>query len=401
MSNVVIIGGGHAAAEMVTSLRQKGWAGGIVLISDEARLPYQRPPLSKAYFNDSVSAESLAIKKQPIYDKTETLVKLSTRVVSIDRAKQAVQLDSGEQVNYEYLIIATGTRARLLPIEGADLPCVNYLRTLDDVTKIKQQVTSGSRLLIVGAGYIGLELAASATKLGAQVTVLEAADRVLARVTCDTMSEFYQDVHRQAGVDIKLNAGVTKFSASGDHYIATLADGKELEVDCVVVGIGVLPNSELAHEAGLECDNGIVVDEFTQTSDPKVFAIGDVSNHPNLFYQRRLRLESVPNAMEQAKVAAGVICDKKQEYKALPWFWSDQYDIKLQTAGLSQGYDEVVLRGQATDKKFCLFYLKDKQLIALDAINSPQDFMKAKMLIPNKIKLDKAKIEDVTLPWFE
>ena len=201
-----------------------------------------------------------------------------------------------------------------MPIEGADLPCVNYLRTLDDVTKIKQQVTSGSRLLIVGAGYIGLELAASATKLGAQVTVLEAADRVLARVTCETMSEFYQDVHRQAGVDIKLNAGVTKFSASGDHYIATLADGKELEVDCVVVGIGVLPNSELAHEAGLECDNGIVVDEFTQTSDPKVFAIGDVSNHPNLFYQRRLRLESVPNAMEQAKVAAGVICDKKLEY---------------------------------------------------------------------------------------
>ena len=401
MSNVVIIGGGHAAAEAVTSLRMNDWEGGICLISDETHLPYQRPPLSKAYFNDQISAEKLAIKKMTVYEKTATHLMLGRRAQEIDRTNKVVILDNGDSVVYTKLIIATGTRARKLSIEGADLPCVNYLRTLDDVTRIKEKVRSGTRLLVVGAGYIGLEIAASATKLGAQVTVLEAIDRVLARVTCETMSKFYQDLHRDAGVDIRLSVGVARFEANGQAYRAVLNNGSTVDFDVVIVGIGVLPNVELAEQAGLECNNGIVVNEFTQTNDENVFAIGDCCNHPNLFYDRRVRLESVPNAMEQAKTAASVITGNPKPYSAFPWFWSDQYDVKLQTAGLSEGYTEFVVRGEPKGKKFCIFYLKGNKLIAMDAINSAPDFMKAKQLIQNKCEISTAKLLNLSEPWYD
>ena len=400
MQNVVIIGGGHAAAEAVPALRQKGWEGEITVVSDEPYLPYQRPPLSKAYFSDQVNAESLSIKKQMVYDKTKAKMKLGCCATKIDRSNKTISLDNGETIDYSKVIIATGTRARRLPIPGADLPCVNYLRTLDDVTRIKSQIQEGSRLLIVGAGYIGLEIAASASKMGSEVTVLETMDRVLARVTCEEISHFYQDLHKAAGVNIKLSTGVCEFKVVGDTYQATLSDGTLQDFDCVIVGIGVLPNVELAKEAGLACDNGIVVDEFTQTSAADIYAVGDCCNHPNLFYGRRLRLESVPNAMEQAKTAAAHICGKDLPYNALPWFWSDQYDVKLQTAGLSQGYTDLVVRGNPSDKKFCILYLKDNKLIALDAINSPPDFMKAKQLIPQEIELDKNKLADLSETWY-
>ena len=400
MSNVIIIGGGHAAAEAVTALRQNGWRGGITLIGEEPHLPYQRPPLSKAFLDGSVGKESLAIKKPQVYKKTETTLKLGIRVTSIDASKQEVTLDNNEVVGYQYLIIATGTRARALPVPGADRSTINYLRTIDDVEKIQSQIKQDTRLLIVGAGYIGLELAASATKLGAKVTVLEAMNRVLARVTCEAMSEFYQELHRQNDVVIKLNSVVSEFTGNDTSQVAILKDGEEVAFDCAVVGIGVIPNTELASDAGLECDNGILVNEYCQTSNHNIFAIGDCCNHPNTFYQTRVRLESVPNAMEQAKTVAKFICKNAQPYEALPWFWSDQYDVKLQTAGLSQGFTDFVVRGNPADKKFCIFYLRGKQLIAVDAINSPPDFMKAKQLIPKGFEVSKEKLVDTTSPWF-
>ena len=285
----------------------------------------------------------MLLKKDEFYQKFNVDLKLGQRAVGIQRDSQTVQLEHGEIIHYDYLILATGTRARQLPVPGADLPQIKYLRTLADVDAIKQYIKPDAKLLIVGAGYIGLEVAASAVKQGVQVRVIEAMDRVLARVTSPVVSEFYQSVHRQEGVEIRLGTALNKFEQHGDHCIAKLGDGEQLAFDCALVGIGVVPNIELAEQAGLVCDNGIVVDKFTQTEDRAIFAVGDCSNHPNFIYDRRIRLESVPNAIAQAKTAASVICGSAEVYNQLPWFWSDQYDIKLQTAGLLQDYDKAVV----------------------------------------------------------
>jgi len=401
MQQVVIIGGSHAGAEAAIALRTQGWEGRILLVSNEPTLPYQRPPLSKGYFHRAISKEQLLIKKQPLYDKAKVEVMLGESVTKIDKTIKSVSLASGSSISYDFLIIATGARPRKLTIPGADLPSINYLRTLIDTEQIIGQVTADSHLLVVGAGYIGLEIAASATKLGAKVTVLESLERVLSRVTNEQMSDFYQNLHKQNGVEIKLNSGVTEFRRSEERYVAVQAEGQQISFDTAVIGIGVVPNIELAEEAGLKCENGIVVDNKTRTSDPHVFAIGDVSSHPNQFYQRQIRLESVPNAMEQAKVAAATICGKDKSHDAFPWFWSDQFDVKLQTAGLSQGYDSTVIRGDMAEKKFALFYLKDGKVIAVDAINSPKDFMKAKMLIPTGITISESKLADTSSEWFD
>ncbi|MFT5573823.1 MAG: 3-phenylpropionate/trans-cinnamate dioxygenase ferredoxin reductase subunit [Cryomorphaceae bacterium] len=391
---VVIIGASHAAAEAVSTLRKKGWQGAIALVGDEPSLPYQRPPLSKAYYKGEVSAEKLLIKGEHVYEKAEVDLYLGRTAIRINREQKTVELDGGEIIGYSKLILATGTRARLLPIEGADLPQIHILRTLADVDKIKNLLPDNSKLLIVGAGYIGLEVAASAVKQGVSVTVLEAMDRVLARVTSPVISEFYQNVHAQQGVDIRLNARLHKFSENADGTHAVMADGEIINFDCAIVGIGVIPNIELAQEAGLACDNGVLVDEFTRTDDPDIYAVGDCSNHPSLIYDRRIRLESVPNAMDQAKTAASAICGDKQVYNQVPWFWSDQYDIKLQTVGLLTDHDEVVVRGNPKTRKFSAFYLKQNTLIAMDAINSPAEFMVSKKLVVAGCKPDKARLAD-------
>ena len=398
--NVVVVGGGHAAAEVVVALRQKGWQGKIYMISDESQLPYQRPPLSKDFLNGVLSEERLLIKNPKLYEKADCQVMLNCRVTDIDRDQQQVALSNGESLYYDHLILATGTRARKLPIPGADLPCVHYLRTLNDVKVIQPKLKQGARVLLIGGGYIGLEIAASARKSGCEVTLLEAQERVLARVTCETMSEFYQNLHRGHGVDIRLNTIIESIAESDTGYLATCTDGSEIEFDCAIVGIGVLPNVELALNADIECDNGIVVDEYTRSSDHKVYAIGDCSNHPSALYNKRVRLESVPNAAEQAKTVASAINGNLVPYTALPWFWSNQYDIKLQTAGLSHDYDDIVVRGDVAQGKFCIFYLKDQHIAALDAINSPADFMKAKAYIADKISVDKTELADESKVWF-
>ena len=381
VENVVIIGASHAAAEAISTLRRSGWTGSITLIGDEKELPYQRPPLSKGYYQGELATEKLAIKNTEFYIKANVDLYLGQRAESINRDDQTIVLDSGDTLEYSHLILATGTRARHLPVVGGDLPNIKYLRTVADVDDIKNTLNANAKLLIVGGGYIGLEVAASAVKQGYTVTVLEAMDRVLARVTSPVISEFYQSMHAQEGVEIRLSTALEKFEQVGEQTFALLANGDKLEFDCAIVGIGVIPNVELAEEAGLACDNGIVVDEFTRTADPNIYAVGDCSNHPNLIYQRRIRLESVPNAVAQAKTAAKAICGEDIAYNQLPWFWSDQYDVKLQTAGLLEGYDDYKVEGDITSRKFSVSYFKDGQLIALDALNSPAEFMKSKKLI--------------------
>ncbi|MBL4671195.1 MAG: FAD-dependent oxidoreductase [Arenicella sp.] len=394
MTSVVIVGASHAAAETISSLRKFGWQGDITLIGDEPVLPYQRPPLSKGYYKGDVEAEKLLIRPNSFYEKNKVTLMLGIRVESINRNDKTLSLKGGQQLAYQHLILATGTRARKLPIQGADLANINYLRTKQDVDSIKRQLKEGSRLLIVGAGYIGLEVAASAVKQGSKVIVFEAMDRVLARVTSPQVSEFYQRIHKEEGVDIRLNAALQKFEQTDSGLQAISADGEIIPFDCAIVGIGVVPNIELADEAGLSCDNGIMVNQFTQTDDSSIYAIGDCSNHHNFLYDRRIRLESVPNAVEQAKVAAATICGKEMIYDQLPWFWSDQYDVKLQTAGLLQEHDQVVTRGDANSRKFAAFYLKGGVLIAVDALNSPAEFMLSKKLIQQKISPTPAMLSD-------
>ncbi len=394
MNNIVIIGASHAAVEVISTLRQKGLEEKITLIGDEASLPYQRPPLSKAYYKNEMDEDKLLLKTQEFYTKNNVELKLNCRATSIDRKEKTITLDNGETINYRKLILATGTRARHLPGVSQEITNIHYLRTKADVDKLKDLHKSGKRLLIVGAGYIGLEIAASAVKKGMHVTVLENMERVLARVTSPTISGFYQKLHKDNGVDIRLQAGLEKFTKVDNATFAVLASGEEIAFDSAIVGIGVIPNIELAENADLPCENGIIVDQYTKTEDTDIYAIGDCSNHPNTLYDRRIRLESVPNAVDQAKVAAANICGESAEYNSLPWFWSDQYDIKLQTAGLLQDHDELIVRGDIESHKFSVCYLQQGRLIAMDAINSPADFMMSKKLILNKVHPDPVKLAD-------
>ena len=406
MGAVVIVGASHAAAEAVTTLRRKGWEGDILLVGDEEYLPYQRPPLSKKYFNDELGAEQLFIKNPEVYNKARVDQRLGWTAKAIDRSGKTLSLENArghtETIDYEKLILATGTRARMLPVPGADLPQIHYLRTKSDVDGIKSALSPSSRLLIVGAGYIGLEVAASAVKQGMKVTVVEAMDRVLARVTSPAISEFYQRIHSEEGVDIRLSTALQGFESSGSGITAVLGldegGSERLQADAVIVGIGVLPNVELAEAAGLTCDNGIQVDEFCRTSDPDIYAVGDCCNHPSFIYERRLRLESVPNAVDQARTACQAICGEDQPYDQVPWFWSDQYDVKLQTVGLLQGFDQQVVRGDSSGRKFSVFYLKGGRLIAMDALNSPLEFITSKKLVAARACPDPEQLADENRP---
>ncbi len=394
-SGVVIIGAGHAAGQAAVSLRQFGYSGSITLIGDEDAPPYQRPPLSKAWLAGEAGLEDVLFKPEDFWATQDITVLTGRTVTHLNCDNKLLTCDDDTSVSFEHLIIATGGRARRMGCPGEDLAGVHVLRTLDDATGLSEDMKAGRQLVIIGGGYVGLEVAATARKRGLDVTVLEAEERVLARVTGTTLSGFFEGLHEHHGVRIITGAMAQAFTGEDKLSGVRLTDGTVLPADLSLVGIGLIPNVELALDAGLDCDNGIVVDDLCHTSWPGIYAIGDVTRHPNAIYGLNLRLESVHNALEQAKTAAGAITGREKPYNQVPWFWSDQYDIKLQIAGLSTGHDEAVTRGDLGANTFAVFYFKNNALIACDAVNAPAEYMAARMMIAKGANPDRAALVDM------
>ena len=392
--SVVIAGAGHAAGQVVSSLRQHGFDGRIVLVGDEPWLPYQRPPLSKKYLAGELPAERLLLKPESFYTDKGVELHLDTRISAIDLDAHKLILDDAEDIAYDKLVLALGSRVRRLHIDGEHLERVHYLRNIADVDAIREDMQPGRRLVIIGAGYIGLEVAAVAQQAGLEVTVVEMADRVMSRVVSPEISDFYQIEHTNQGVKFRLSTRVAALEGKKRVKKVLTSDGEAIPADIVVIGVGIVPNTELASAAGLPVDDGIVVDDHCRSAEPDIYAAGDCTQHPNAIYGRSLRLESVHNAVEQAKTAAANICGKDTAYCQVPWFWSDQYDLKLQIAGLSQGYDDVVIRGNPAARSFSCLYLQDARLIAVDAINAPRDFVQAKSLIAERTPLQLERLAD-------
>lgn len=400
---VIIIGAGQAAAQAVMSLRAEGHEGPIRMIGDEQEPPYQRPPLSKKFLAGEIGFDRVELKPASFYADNHCDLVLGCHVTAIERGSKTVRTSDGRAFIYDKLLIATGSRVREINVPGFDLEGVHYLRTVGDVKELQAHFREGARLVVVGGGYIGLEVAAVAKKHGLDVTVLETADRVMARVVDPIVSRFYERIHKEEGVKIRVGVTVAGFEGEGGRLTRVVSgEGESFPCDFAVVGIGILPNVELAAEAELAVENGITVDEFGRTSDPDIFAAGDCTNHPNGIYGRRLRLESVHNAIEQAKTAAAAIAGKQKPYNQVPWFWSDQYDLKLQIAGLSTGYTQAVVRGDPEHgRSFAVFYLRDGVLIAVDAVNRAPEFMMSKMLIARHAKLDPARLSDESISMKE
>lgn len=398
---VVIVGAGHVAGQAVASLRQYGFAGRIVLVGEEPYLPYQRPPLSKNFLAGELDIERLFLRHEHFYTEHNVELRLGIRAERIDRQRRQLVLSGGERLGYDRLLLAVGSEPRHLHVPGAHLPGVFYLRTIADVRAIQSRWAPARRLLVIGGGYIGLEVAAVATTHGLQVTVIEIAERVMERTVAPAVSAFYEDVHRKAGVDVRCNTAVTELRNEGDGLVAVCEGGAWVYADLVLVGIGILPATALAEEAGLACENGILVDEHCQTSDPHIFAAGDCTNHPNRLLGRRLRLESVQNAQEQAKTAAAAICGQPVPYAQIPWFWSDQYDLKLQIVGIPSDYTSAVVRGNPPERSFMVFYFAGEKLIAVDAVNSPREFMISKKLVAQGARLSPEAVADTRIPFRE
>jgi 3-phenylpropionate/trans-cinnamate dioxygenase ferredoxin reductase component len=391
-ATIVILGGGQAGAQAIDTLRREGFAGRLVLIGDEAHLPYQRPPLSKQFLAGEMEAERLPFRHQPFYDQHRVELKLGRAAARIDPAARRVSLCDGETVDYDRLLLCTGARSRQLSCPGADLAGVHYLRGMADVDGIRARLTTGARVVIIGGGYIGLETAATARKLGCAVTVLEMADRVMNRVVASCVSEYYSGEHHRHGIEIACGTRVVRLEGAGSVERVVCGDGGAHAADLLVVGVGAVPNVELAQAAGLACDNGIVVDEYCRTSHPDIFAAGDCTNHPSLRFGMRVRLESVDNAFEQGKTAALNMLDRPTVHDRVPWFWSDQYDNKMLIVGLSQGFDQQVLRGDPAARSFSVCYLKGGELIAVEAINHSKDYMAARKLIAERARPDLDKL---------
>jgi len=383
LEQIVIVGAGQAAVQAADTLRRKGFAGKITLIGEESWPAYQRPPLSKKYLAGSLATERLALRPPSFYSQHGIDLKLGCRVQEIARREQRVRLDDGSQVPYDALLLCTGSRPRKLPVDGLDLAGIHFLRTIADVDRIRAGFAPAKRLVVVGGGYIGMEVAATARELGLEVSILEMADRIMNRVTCPAVSDFYSMEHARRGVQIVCNARVRSFRGEAGSVRAVVTEGaKEYEADQVVIGVGVVAADELALAAGLECANGIVVDEYCRTSDAAIFAAGDCTNHPSPHYGRRFRLESVDHAFEQGTSAALNLLGIPTPHHKVPWFWSDQYDLKLVIVGLSHEYDTVVIRGDPSSRSFSACYLRGGELVAVDTVNHPKDQLAARKLIP-------------------
>jgi 3-phenylpropionate/trans-cinnamate dioxygenase ferredoxin reductase subunit len=403
-AGTVIVGTGQAGFQTAASLRAEGYQEPITLIGEEPHIPYQRPPLSKGFALDQQDIESIELRPQKFYQDHRINLITGKNVTAMDRATKQVTMESGGRVPYERLVLAVGARNRLLPIKGAELDGVLYLRSLDEAVVVKQRLQNTQEIVVIGGGFIGLELAAVACTLGKSVTVLEALPRLMSRVVAPIISEFYQELHSSRGVKVLCGAAVSEIAGSGGKVRAVvLSDGTRYPADLVLVGIGVVPNVELARDAGLRISNGIAVDETLQTDDENIFAIGDCAEHPCVFAGARIRLESVQNAADQAQCVAATIAGRRNRYRALPWFWTDQFDTKLQMAGISQGHDRIVTRGDRESRKLSVFYFRENQLVAIDSINRPLDHMIGRKLLAGGMPLtpEQAADENVDLKKLE
>lgn len=397
-NRVVIIGAGHAGGTAAALLRQYGHEGPILLAGEEPAAPYQRPPLSKAWLKGEADLEALLLRPESFYAEQDIELRTGVTATAVDAGAKTVTFADGVVEPYDTLILATGSTARKLALPGAERSDLLELRTLEDAERLKAVLGPGKRLAVVGGGYVGLEAAASARALGAEAVVLERMNRVLARVASQTLSDFFTAYHRARGVEILTSAEVTAFDAAG----VRLADGTLVEADAVLVGVGALARVELAAAAGLACENGVVVDATARTSDPAIWAIGDMTWRPVPVHAGRMhRLESVPNALEQAKQAAAAIVGRPAPAPEVPWFWSDQYDLKLQIAGLPEGADRQVVRGDPTSAadgaSFAVFHLAGDRIVCVEAVNAAAEFMAGRMLILKGAAVDAARLADTAV----
>jgi 3-phenylpropionate/trans-cinnamate dioxygenase ferredoxin reductase subunit len=391
--NVVIVGAGQAAAQAVDTLRRRGFDGAITLIGEEPESPYQRPPLSKKYLGGALQKERLLIRPLQFYADHRIDLRLGRCVLEIDRRARQVRLDDGERLAYDALLLATGSRPRRLTVPGAQLGAVHYLRNIADADRIRVHANAGARAVIIGGGYIGLEVAATLRERGLDVTVLEMADRLMNRVTCNEVSAFYRAEHERQGVVIRCGETVRALHGEHGQVRSVLTEqGGEYPADLVIVGVGVVPADELAKACGLDCENGVVTDGHCRTSHEAIWAAGDCASHLNRQYGRHMRLESVDNAFEQATTVAMNMLGTPTPHDKVPWFWSDQYDLKLIIVGVGHGYDAAIVRGAPASRSFSVCYLRGGEFVAIDSINAPKDQMAARKLIAAHARPDPDKL---------
>jgi 3-phenylpropionate/trans-cinnamate dioxygenase ferredoxin reductase subunit len=401
-AGVIIVGAGHGGGTAAALLRQYGYEGPIRLIGEEPLPPYQRPPLSKAWLKGETDAEALTLKPESFYAEAGIELMTGRRVAEIAPSSHTVSLEDGARLTYGTLILATGAKARVLPIPGADLAGVLTLRSAADAEALKARLGPGKRLAVIGGGYIGLEVAASARALGSDAVVIEREARILARVACPVLSDFFTDYHRQRGVAFEVAADVVALDGADGHVTGVrFADGRVIACDVVLIGVGAPPELGLAARAGLPCQGGIVVDGEARTADPAIFAIGDVTWRPMPLYDRMFRLESVANALEQARHAACAITGRPPPPPEVTWNWSDQYDLKYQFAGVPFDADQVLVRGDPAQAKFAVFHLKGEVIQAVEAVNAPAEFMGGRQLIGHQRPINPARLADVTISMKE
>jgi 3-phenylpropionate/trans-cinnamate dioxygenase ferredoxin reductase subunit len=386
---VVIVGTGQAGAQAAFTLREHGFAGRVVLVGDEPQAPYQRPPLSKAFLAGELSVDRLYLRPLEYYAANAIELRLHASVDALDRAARRLHLRGGARIGYDRLLLATGSRARRAQIPGARGPDVHYLRTLQDTLRLREALVPGRRVAIIGGGYIGLEVAAIACAAGAAVTVVEAEACLLSRVTTPAIGEFFATAHRRHGVDVRCDTRVTGL-VGGERLDAVETTSGTIAADLAVIGVGAVPNVELAQAAGLACDDGIVVDEFCRTSDPAIYAAGDCTRHPDRWLADRLRLESVQNAVDQGTSAALNIAGQHTRYAEVPWFWSSQYDYKLQAAGTFAGHDEIEARGDPASGSFALVYRRRGAVMGIDAVNMPREYMAVRKELAQQLALHRS-----------
>ena len=396
MEKLVIIGAGQSAIQCITSLKKEGYSGSIAPVGEEEHLPYQRPPLSKGFLEDSINKERLYFKKLDFFTENKIQLHLGLSAEKVNLENNKVYLSDRSELEFDKLVFATGSRVRHLDFPGSDLNSIHYLRSLDDAESIKNDLKISQNLVVIGAGYIGLEVAAIAAKNNISVSVIEMADRVMNRTVDPQISQYYLELHQKNGVAFKFNTSLEEIKGDTGVQTVICSDGTEVKADTVIIGAGIIPNLELAEDAGIDCSNGITVDEYGRTNYKNIYACGDCTNHPNKLLNKNLRLESVHNAMEQAKTVASSIMSNLSEYSQIPWFWSDQYDHKLQIVGLSGEHDTVIMRGDTSDSKFMLFYTREEELIAVDSINNSKEFLICRKLVTNKVKIKPSMISDPT-----